>query len=107
MSIDTITKYKQSDATLDYVVDLAALLNGTGHSNYLDSGETIYSATAASTGDITISAAEIINDATSVRVWLSGGTIGTTYTVSVTVQTTMTSGAYRRQDVFDFNVKCI
>jgi hypothetical protein len=108
MAINTITKYKQSDAMLDYVIDLASLTNSSGYSNYLDDDETIYSASATVTGDdMTISDAEIINDATAVRVWLDGGTVGTTYTVSVTVQTTITSGEYRRKDIFDFNVKCI
>lgn len=102
-----ITKYKPVDATLDYLLDLSALSNSNGYSNYLETGETIYSATASAEGGITVSAAEIVNSSSAVRVWISGGTINETYTISITVQTTTTSGAYRREDVFQFKVKCI
>ncbi|MCW5597724.1 MAG: hypothetical protein KIT59_01190 [Nitrosomonas sp.] len=107
MSISLITKYKQTNATLDYIIDLASLRNGNGYSNYLDDGETIYSATASATGGITVSAAEIVNNSSSVRVWVSGGTANSTYTISITVQTTTTSGVYRREDVFQFLIKCL
>ena len=102
-----ITKYKPVNATLDYLLDLASLRNSNGFSDYLEDAETIYSATAVAAGGITISDTEVVNSGTAIRLWVSGGTINETYTISITVQTTTTSGAYRREDVFQFKIKCI
>lgn len=102
-----VTKYKKTGATLDYILDLAMIRNGTGFSDYLDAEETIYTATATATGGITVSAAEIINNSSAVLVWVSGGTLGSTYTISIAVETSTVSEAYRREDVFSFNIQCI
>lgn len=107
MAVSLVTKYKQTGATLDYIIDLAPVRNGNGYSNYLDDGETIYSASATTTGVIGVSAVEVINNASAVRMWISGGVTGETYTISSTVQTTTTAGILRREDVFKFLITCI
>lgn len=73
---------KDSDERLDYLVNFDALLQG---------GESIASHTASATDSAGTSAASLIHTsvgaARSVTVWLTGGTAGTTYIVTVKVTT--------------------
>ena len=95
---------KDPGALLDYLLDLAALTNGNGKSDYLQSGETIQSVNdvISSRSELVISSYELINSDTSVKIWLSGGTHATRYTI--TVKFTTTSG---RTDERSFNVRVL
>ncbi len=78
---------KDPDEVLDYVFDFAALTNGTGDSDYLESGETILSQTVTTTTGITAESIAITHNATCVLLWLRGGTASTTYTITVEIVT--------------------
>jgi hypothetical protein len=66
------TFIKDVDAVLDYGVDW---------SNWLESGDTISSSTWTITpSSITTDSTE--NTTTQAKIWLSGGTVGTTYTAT-------------------------
>lgn len=94
---------KDPDAVLDYKWDFAALTNGSGSSDWLDTGnsETIsVKAITADTG-ITIDSSSITDTNTSVTVWLSGGTAGTDY--GVTCHITTSAG---REDDRTINIRC-
>jgi len=67
---------KDPDATLDYKWDWAAWLDG----------DTITDATVTATTGITVDS--IAHDATTVTVWASGGTDGSTYDLVCHVTTT-------------------
>lgn len=81
--------YQQDpDDLLDYKFDFAALTNGTGDSDWLASGETITAKTVtADPVGITISSSSITDSATSVTVWLTSGTSGTTYSITCHITT--------------------
>lgn len=75
---------------LDYVIDLAALANGRGNSNWLDvaNNEAIASVGTITADDgITVDSSAITDSNTSITVWLSGGTSGTSYGVKVPITT--------------------
>lgn len=78
---------KDPDAVLDYVFDFAAATNGTGSTNYLESGETISTAIIAPDAGITVDSSSITDSNTSVTVWLSGGTIDSEYDVTCRINT--------------------
>lgn len=68
---------KQPGETLDYDVDFE---------KWLSEGDTMLSATAVAETGLTVDDVEVI--APLVKVWLSGGTAGVSYKVTVTLQTT-------------------
>ena len=78
---------KDPDAVLDYLFDFKALTNGNGTENYLESGETISSFTIIADTGITVDSSAKVNTDTSVRVWLSGGTLGEAYNVTCRIVT--------------------
>ena len=78
---------KDPDATLDYTFDWKASTNGTGDSDWLASGETISSHTIDEDTGITVDSSALTDTNTSVTVWLSGGTAGTTYAVRCEIVT--------------------
>lgn len=71
---------KDPDAVLDYKFDW---------SSYLETSETISSATITADTGITVDSDDITDDSTSVTVWLSGGTVGTEYKVACEVVTSL------------------
>jgi hypothetical protein len=83
-----MSKYlKDPDAVLDYRFDFAASTNGTGDSDYLESGETISTATVTAESGLTVDSESITDTDTSVTAWLSGGTVGNEYDVTCRVTT--------------------
>lgn len=78
---------KDPDAVLDYKFDWAALTNGSGDSDWLDSGETISSHTVTVEAGLTKDSDSATDTNTSVTVWLSGGTVDTDYDVSCEIVT--------------------
>lgn len=72
---------KDPSAVLDWRFDWNALANGYGDSNWLVSGETITSYTITADSGITVDSDELVSDDTAIVVWLSGGTVGTSYDV--------------------------
>ena len=75
-------------AKLDYPFDFAALRNGSGYSDYLEYGETISTAVATSSSeDLVVDSTLIAKNETVVVVWLTGGTLGSSYTLTVKVTT--------------------
>lgn len=68
---------KDPNAKLDYTIDW---------SSWLPSGDTITSMTASATSGITIASSS--RTATSSTVWLSGGTAGSSYDVTMHIVTT-------------------
>jgi len=87
---------KDPDAVVDYLFDFAPLTNGRdlNGSDWLASGETISTHTIEATTGITVDSSSITDTNTSVTVWLSGGTAGTTYTVTCRI----TTSASRTED---------
>jgi len=73
---------KDPNSVLDYVFDFAASTNGTGAGDWLASGETISTKTVTADTGITVDSSSITDSNTSVTVWLSGGTAGTSYDVA-------------------------
>lgn len=78
---------KDPDAVLDYKFDFAALTNGTGESDWLQSGETISSAVLTVESGITEDSNSLTDTDTSVTVWLSEGVAGSTYTIACKIVT--------------------
>ena len=87
MSTSYDTFLKDPDAVLDYKFDWAALTNGNGSSDWLQSGETLSSHTIDADTGITVASSALTDTNTSVTVWLSGGTTGTDYAVRCEVVT--------------------
>ena len=83
--------YKDVDAVLDYGVDW---------SDWLDTGETISTSTYTVTAGITKDSDS--NTTTASTVWLSGGTDGTSYTITNEVVTSDS-----RTDQRSFTVKVV
>lgn len=96
------TFWKDPDAVLDFEFDWAALTNGTGSADWLESGETISTRTVTEDSGITVDSDAIVNSATGVVVWLSGGTAGNSY--KVTCHITTSSG---REDDRTILVMCM
>lgn len=86
--------HKDPQAVLDYDIDLAALTNGTGTSNWLQTGETISTRTWDVPAGITKVSDSVTLSNTNLKIWLSGGTDGTTYALTCHV----TTSAAREQD---------
>jgi hypothetical protein len=85
-----LKKYSKDPAStnIDYVFDFASLRNGSGYKDYLGYGETITSATVtSSSNDLIINQTSIIKNDTAVQVWLSGGVLGATYTLTAHIIT--------------------
>lgn len=80
---------KDPDEVLDYLFDFAALTNGNGDEDYLQSGETISSHTVEAATGITKDSSAAANANTSVKVWLSGGTEGNSYDVTCRIVTSL------------------
>jgi hypothetical protein len=86
------TFIKDPQAVLDYKFDWKPLTNGSGDTDWLDTAETITSATitispsVAVTGLILDSQA-LTDTSTSVTIWLSSGTDYTDYTVACKIVT--------------------
>jgi hypothetical protein len=78
---------KDPDAALDYKFDWAASTNGNGDADWLSTDETIQTYTITASTGITVDSDSRSDGNTSVTVWLSGGTAGTTYTVACEIVT--------------------
>lgn len=84
------TKFtKDTNEVLDYKFDFSPLTNGSGDSDYLEAGETISSQTSTATTGLTIDSSSITDTSTSVTVWVSGGTLGTVYSVTCQAVTSL------------------
>lgn len=79
---------KDPSAQLDYKFDWAAFTNGTGSSDWLQDGETIYSHTVTVATGLTKDSSVVADTNTSVIVWLSGGTLNMKYAVTCQIVTT-------------------
>lgn len=77
---------------LDYLFDWAAARNNNGLSNWLKEGETILDCEITVPDGITLVSHSIINDNTSVVVWLSGGTNNTDYLIRCQIETATRTG---------------
>ena len=75
------------DAYLDYKWDYAGKTNETpgATSDWLNTGETITTATVVVDTGLTASAPAITDTDTSVTVWLSGGVAGTNFDVTMRI----------------------
>lgn len=78
---------KDPDAVLDYRFDWKALTNGTGDSDWLQSGETIATRTVTVEDGLTKDSDALADTNTSVLVWLSGGEVGESYDVTCRIVT--------------------
>lgn len=78
---------KDPNAVLDFKFDWRALTNGSGTSDWLESGETISSHTITAATGITVDSSSLTDSSTSVTVWLSGGTDGNKYNVTCRIVT--------------------
>ena len=78
---------KDPDAVLDYKFDWKTNSNGRGFTDWLDTSETIASFVITPDAGIAVNSSELADTSTSVIVWLSGGTAGTTYSVSCRITT--------------------
>lgn len=76
---------KDPEAILDYKFDWAAETNGTGESDWLDSGETISDYTITVDSGLTKESDSEASGA--VTVWLSGGTVDERYKVTCEIDT--------------------
>lgn len=85
---DENTFIKDPHAVLDYKFDWKALTNGSGTTDWLDTAETITSATITITPtDLTKDSDALTDTDTSVTFWLSAGTAGVDYTVACKIVT--------------------
>lgn len=78
---------KDPAAILDYLFDWAGEDNNTGLTNWLSAGETILSHQVTVETGLNLVSSDIINNDTSVVVWLSGGTDGNDYSVTCQITT--------------------
>ena len=80
---------KDPDAVLDFKFDWKAATNqsNTALSDWLGSVETISSRTVTADSGITVDSSNITDTNTSVTVCLSGGTVGTVYSVMCEIVT--------------------
>jgi len=95
---------KVEGAVLDYREDWAPLTNGRegAISDWLTSGETLSSASVSADSGITVDSSALADTNTSVVVWLSGGTVGFQYEVTVAVVT-----SDDREDARTFRIKMV
>jgi hypothetical protein len=82
---------KDPNAVLDYLVDFKAKTNNTGPEDYLQTSETITTATVVSSApaDLVVDSSTVITNNTGVLIWLSGGTLNTTYSIRVRIVTSL------------------
>ena len=66
---------------LDYKFDFAAAANGSGTRDWLPIGDTIESYTIDEDDGITLDDHDVTDDATSITVWLTGGTANQSYNI--------------------------
>lgn len=78
---------KDPDAVLDYKFDWANTTNGGSTPDWLASGETISTRTVTVEAGLTKDSDSLTDSATSVTIWLSGGTAGESYTVHCRIVT--------------------
>lgn len=80
---------KDPNEVLDYVFDWAPASNHRrgADGDWLVGGDTISTRTVTAESGLTVASSAITDDSTSVTVWLSGGTAGTSYRVSCRVVT--------------------
>jgi len=83
------TYIKDPDAILDYKFDWKAKTNLSGNTDWLESGETISSFTITAASGLTVDSSALSDTNTSVTVWLSGGTDGTTYDLACKIVTSL------------------
>lgn len=86
------TYRKHSAAKKDYYFDWRALTNGRSDeatSDWLEEGETIASKTVVAEEGIIFEDDELIDDASAIRLWVSGGTAGRNYRITATVTTSI------------------
>lgn len=82
------TYKKDPDAVLDYKFDYKPMTNGTGgRTDWLGASETITSHTITADPGITVGVNTITDSSTSVTVWLSGGSAGSSYDVTCQIST--------------------
>ena len=81
------TYTKEPDAVLDYKFDWKSDSNSRGFSDWLDTSETISSHTITADAGITVDSSAAADTNTSIVVWLSGGTVGVTYSVACKIVT--------------------
>ena len=86
---------KHPTAKLDYVFDWAPERNDTGPTNWLEDGSIITDYAIIAEDGIVVESHGLINEASAVRVWISGGSIGVDYEVSCSI---MTSSSPARED---------
>lgn len=91
---------KDPDAVLDYMVDFAPETNGRicAESDWLQAGETILSHTVTADSGITVDSSSLTDSATSVTVWLSGGTLGVDSTQVYSVMVHIVTSAGREDE---------
>lgn len=82
---------KDPNAVLDYLIDFKAKTNGRGISDYLQTGEELGTATVVSDypTELVVNSFSLGDTNSSVTFWLSGGTVGKTYTVTTHITTTL------------------
>jgi hypothetical protein len=78
---------KDPNAILDYRFDWKAATNGNGTSDYLAASEIITGHTIVAADGITVQSSALVDTATAVVVWLSGGSVGARYSVTCRVTT--------------------
>jgi len=83
------TYTKDPDAVLDYKFDWKAKTNLSGNTDWLESSETISSFTITAASGLTVDSSALSDTNTSVTVWLSGGTDGTTYELACKIVTSL------------------
>ena len=97
---DGLTYIKDPDAVKDYPFDFAALTNGSGATDWLASGETISSYTITAASGLAVDSFTLANSSTTVVVWISGGTAGTTYTLACRITTSAGRTEERTVNIF-------
>jgi len=83
------TYIKDPNAVLDYKFDWKAKTNLSGNTDWLESNETISSFTITAASGLTVDSSASSDTNTSVTVWLSGGTDGTTYELACKIVTSL------------------
>ena len=83
----TLVLTKDPNATLDYAFDWRAFTNGSGRKNWLAVGESIASYVLTPAAGITVASESLVNSASTVMAFVSGGTVGGTYTLSCKITT--------------------
>lgn len=91
MILDTYTK--QPAEVLDYDID---------YTDWLETGDTIASKTVTAETGLTVDSSAIWGASKKVKVWISGGTNGTTYKVTVTI---VTVAGCTKEDEFRMKIK--